>query len=318
MDGKAAQSTVSGILDVAKKLGLKFEDCRAISFDNASVMVGAKTGVQKRLCELNEKLVFINCDNHSLNLAGVHAVECDTSSVTFFDKLKALFEFFSRNTQRWNALKTLTAVLSVKGSTDSRWSSRAEAVRAVVLELDAIFATSEELSTSTDFTADTRSKAETLLNVMLTFEFLAYWHFWNAVLRKINVVQVRLQSSSITFTEAHDELTNLQLWIEKKSADIPMDAISSSQELCDLWGIEIIEERVRRKKRMTGEKALDEPLTREDVKKKLLEALETLKEEIALRSERLKEINNRFGIFLRPSELTKVSQEEVLRKRPST
>jgi len=49
MDGKAAKSVVSGILDAVKKLGLKFEDCRAISFDNASVMVGAKTGVQKRL-----------------------------------------------------------------------------------------------------------------------------------------------------------------------------------------------------------------------------------------------------------------------------
>jgi len=63
MDRKAAKSIVSGILDAVKKLGLKFEDCRAISFDNASVMVGAKTGVQKRLCELNEKLVFINCNN---------------------------------------------------------------------------------------------------------------------------------------------------------------------------------------------------------------------------------------------------------------
>jgi len=144
----------------------------------------------------------------------------------------------------------------------------------VVLELDAIFATLEELSTSTDFTAGTRSEAETLLNAMLTFEFLAYLHFWNAVLHKINVVQVRLQSSSITFTEAHDELANPQLWIEEKRADIPMDAISSRRELYYLWGIEIIEKRVRRKKRMSGEQALDEPRT-PDVKRKLLEALDT-------------------------------------------
>jgi len=41
MVGKAAQSVVSGILNAVKKLGLKFEDCRAISFDNASVMVGS-------------------------------------------------------------------------------------------------------------------------------------------------------------------------------------------------------------------------------------------------------------------------------------
>jgi len=67
-----------------------------------------------------------------------------------------------------------------------------------------------------------------------------------------NVVQVRLQSSCITFTEAHNELTNLQLWIEENRADIPVDAINSSRELCDLWVIEIIENRVGRMKRMTS------------------------------------------------------------------
>jgi len=97
-----------------------------------------------------------------------------------------------------------------------------------------------------------------------------------------------------------------------------MEAINSSQELFDLWGIEKIEKRLWRKIRMTGEQAFDEPLTREqDVKRKLLETLDTLKEEIASRSERLKEIDNRFGIFLRPSELMKVSQE-TLRERPNT
>jgi len=89
---------VSGILDAVKKLRLKFKDCRAISFDNASVMVGVKTGVEKRLCELNEKLVFIHCDKHSLNVAGVHAVKCDTPSVTVFNKLNARFESFLRST----------------------------------------------------------------------------------------------------------------------------------------------------------------------------------------------------------------------------
>jgi len=38
---KLHSPVVSGILDAVKKLGLKFEDCGAISFDNASVMVGS-------------------------------------------------------------------------------------------------------------------------------------------------------------------------------------------------------------------------------------------------------------------------------------
>jgi len=62
---------------------------------------------------------------------------------------------------------------------------------------------------------------------------------------------------------------------------------------------------------MSGEQALDEPLTRKDVKSKLLEALDTLKEENASRSERLKKVTFQFYIFLRPSELIKASQYEV-------
>jgi len=62
---------------------------------------------------------------------------------------------------------------------------------------------------------------------------------------------------------------------------------------------------------MSGEQALDEPLTRKDVKSKLLEALDTLKEENASRSERLKKVTFQFHIFLRPSELIKASQYEV-------
>jgi len=90
-----------------------------------------------------------------------------------------------------------------------------------------------------------------------------------------------------------------------------MDTINSNRELWDLWGVEIIEKQARRKKRMSGEQALDEPLTRKDVKSKLLEALDTLKEENASRSERLKKVTFQFYIFLRPSELIKASQYEV-------
>ena len=33
---------------------------------------------------MNPKAVFVPCNNHSLNLAGVHAVGAGTQSVTFF------------------------------------------------------------------------------------------------------------------------------------------------------------------------------------------------------------------------------------------
>lgn len=36
-------------------------------------MSGYKSGVQQRLTALNSKSIFVNCDNHTLNLVGVRA-----------------------------------------------------------------------------------------------------------------------------------------------------------------------------------------------------------------------------------------------------
>ena len=43
------------------------------------LMSGHLTGVQARLRERNPKATFINCDNHSLNLVGVHAASTDSA-----------------------------------------------------------------------------------------------------------------------------------------------------------------------------------------------------------------------------------------------
>ena len=79
---------------------LNFQDCRAQMYDNANVMSGHLTGVQARLTERNSKAIFINCDNHSLNLAGVHAASVDPSLVTFFGTVEQVYAFFAGSTNR--------------------------------------------------------------------------------------------------------------------------------------------------------------------------------------------------------------------------
>ena len=103
--GKDAASIEQGIRKFLETLGIEFKDCRAACFDNAAVMAGAVSGVQARMRRENERILFINCDNHSLNLAGVHAVSQDVAAVTFFETLDSVFTFFSRSTERWNEMK---------------------------------------------------------------------------------------------------------------------------------------------------------------------------------------------------------------------
>ena len=57
-------------------------------------MAGVRGGVQQKILEVNPKAVFVNCENHSLNLACVHTSSVHSVVVTFFGLLEKLFIFF--------------------------------------------------------------------------------------------------------------------------------------------------------------------------------------------------------------------------------
>ena len=73
---------------------LKIENCCSQCYDNAAVMAGHWNSVQQRIYKKNKQAVFVNCDNHSLNLVGVHAARQGTEMVSFFETINSLYNFF--------------------------------------------------------------------------------------------------------------------------------------------------------------------------------------------------------------------------------
>ena len=133
LDKKDAAGYEAIILKSLQDDGLNFLDCRAQMYDNAAVMSGSISGVQTRLRERNPKAVFINCDNHSLNLAGVHAASTvDPTIITFFGTVQEVYSFFSGSTTRWKKMSEMLD-LTVKKESDTRWSAREAAVRAIAV-----------------------------------------------------------------------------------------------------------------------------------------------------------------------------------------
>jgi len=100
-----AQSLADVILSKIAADDLDFQDCRGQGYDNAATMAGKHSGVQRHLIQVNRKAQFVPCSNHSLNLAGVHAVSSNSNSVTFFGTVERLYAFFSASTHRWEILK---------------------------------------------------------------------------------------------------------------------------------------------------------------------------------------------------------------------
>lgn len=309
---KDAASVEEGILAFLTANDIDFNDCRAQCYDNAAVMSGDTSGVQRRLSARNANVLYINCDNHSLNLAGKDAVAQSVESVTFFGHLEAVYLFFARSTSRWQLLHD--AGCTVKRATEPRWSTKYAAVEAMRKSLSSVLNVLEDLASSSIATSDTKADATQLLNGILTFEFLCFLHFWSPVLSRVDFVQKELQRASITFVEASDSLSRLVDDLSAVRTKVVEDALRTTEELCDSWDIAVNRKRIRRKKKMD----LDEHNTslldsRTEMKRTLIEALDRLIMEVRNRSSRLLTIDHRLGAFCRPSQLFSMNTDEQKR-----
>ena len=168
------------------------KDYRSQCYDNAAVMSGHISGVQQRIIDRNNLALFVNCDNHSLNLTGVHATSQDPLIVTFFGTIGSMYLVFSRSTLRRKEQKKAVPV-TVKRESETRCSARAEAVDAIHNGITKTVDLLERMSDDTSGTHDTRAAAEQLLQSILTFNFLVLLPFWYEILKKIYRVPKRMQ-----------------------------------------------------------------------------------------------------------------------------
>lgn len=311
---KDAASIADIILQQLEKDKLPFEDCRSQCYDNASVMSGYKSGVQQRLAALNSKATFVNCDNHTLNLVGVHAVSHEVAGVTFFSTVQAIYVYFSQSTLRWERLKTALGV-SVKSESETRWSARVEAVKPIHDQLEHLVELLENIADDQDENSDTRSDAIQLLHRILTFEFLVLLRFWNTVLAKIDRVQKRLQDHTMNFHNAAQDIQALQGYFLENSDAICKNSLEEAKELCSTCDVQV-ERRQRKKKKMPGETAEDVGLTAENEMLRLMKSMiDKIHTEMGDRFISLKKLDSSFGFLLDIKELMCTTNENSLKQR---
>ncbi|XP_065675743.1 uncharacterized protein LOC136091951 [Hydra vulgaris] len=224
--GKSAEAITT---EITKKLnldGLNFQDCKSQSCDNQATMAGANSGVQKRTLDLNSLAIFVPCNNHSLNLVGVHAAHVNSQAVTFFGTLEKLFVFFSSSTHRWEVLKEYVKI-AVKSHSDTRWSSKAVAVTSISTQLKEVLAALKKLRDSSGETLDSRGDAGLILSA--------------------------IQSKEITFKQALIQLGAFTDEIENWRNALCTSFITKAEEMCEKWDI-TLERRIQKRRIMSGEK----------------------------------------------------------------
>ena len=239
-------------------------------------MAGHISGVQKHILDINPKAVFLPCNNHSLNPAGVHAVGVGTQSVTFFGTVEKVYTFFSSSTHRWDVLKEHLTI-HIKQLCDTRWSSKYEAVCILAEHTKEIIEALEVLRDGPEETSETKGDAGSLLVCSMTYPHFSFLHFWSPVLTEVNDAQIYLQQG-LVLDQCVQKLKPLALFCQEKQDCLVSKATEKALQMCKMYDIST-ERRVGRCKKMPGEQSFDAGLTLvQEAHREQLEVIDQLKE----------------------------------------
>ncbi|KAE8591659.1 hypothetical protein XENTR_v10018533 [Xenopus tropicalis] len=176
---------------------IDLKDCRGQGYDNGANMSGRIKGVKSRIQERYPEAMFCPCAAQSLNLVGVHAASSCPEVKTFFGSVNRLYILFSNSPERWHTL-TEEIAGSLHGLSDTRWSSRVEAVRPVAKKLPSILRALEKVISSRRLTNDAHSEAVGLYNYFSSFRAILLATFWLKVLQCFDERNKILQSRSVS------------------------------------------------------------------------------------------------------------------------
>ena len=139
---------------------------------------------------------------------------------------------------------------SVKSLSQTRWSARAEACRAVRKKFTEIRQCLINLSDSSIESAQTRNEAKNLAKQMETLEVALITVFWNKVMDRFNATNLSLQKIEISLCESRQLYTSLTELVG--SVRNEFDAIESEAKSL-VNGADYRTTRTRPRKRQLGE-----------------------------------------------------------------
>lgn len=184
--------------------------------------------------------------------------------------------FFSRSTKRWAVLLKHITLFTLKPLSDTRWESRVEAIRALLLQLPEIYEALVEIAEDTQLTGkggmETRAEALSLANKLNKFEFVLSLIVWFDVLSLINITSKFLQSPSASLGDCVKELNKIRTSLREMRTDEKFEELCTrAKEKASQFSIYSDFEteqprRIRRVPQQFDYEARDEPL--QDAKSK--------------------------------------------------
>lgn len=136
----------------------------------------------------------------------VHASSTTPAMVHFLCTVQRLYNFFSSSTMRWDiVMKDLK--LSLQSISDTRWSSKANAIKALYSHLPEVKIALEKISN--DFSNPEVVSNASSLSLQMNYRFICTLSIWNKILQSIDRINRALQKKDLSLNQAKDLIDGL-------------------------------------------------------------------------------------------------------------
>ena len=167
-----------------------------VNFDGAAVMSGHLTGVQARLKEMKEGLIYTHCVAHALELAVLDAIKFDSTYLeTFNDNLNGIFKFYYNSAVRRQELKQIGDMFAKEFKKFGllkkiRWiASRERALKLIETNYEIGY----DMEQKSYGTSETAKKALGYAQFMKNPKFLFYLHFLQDLVGTLKPISLKFQ-----------------------------------------------------------------------------------------------------------------------------
>ncbi|CAB3983432.1 zinc finger MYM-type 1-like [Paramuricea clavata] len=219
------------------------------SYDYTSSMSGVFKGCQAKMKEhLEREVPYFPCLAHRFNTTVEHSCEASVAVCKLFEILQELYVFFTSSTKRYGVLggkvkeSEYGKALELRNLSATRWSARADSIRAVWSSFQEIIEALEELENSAD--TKTKAKAGILLDRVKSFEFIVMLMFMRNIMIKTKILTKQIQSVDINIIDTLEaaKATISTLRHLREDEENLKQQISASVAFSERHGIDLVAE----------------------------------------------------------------------------
>ena len=206
VDAIDAKTLTAVITDTLLRMNLSTTKLRGQCYDGASAMSGAKSGVAKRIIDLEPRAVFTHCYGHSLNLPASDTIKSSNimrNSLSTAHEITKLIKFSPRRDAIFRNLKETLLSSSTTGIRvlcPTRWTVRADSLRSILDNYTALEETWMEAAAIAN-DSETKARIHGVSAQMKSFDFIFGAILGETLLRHTDNLSRSLQKKTLSAAE---------------------------------------------------------------------------------------------------------------------